>query len=173
MDHQEIINRMITNDEGGWVFTDYDVPTFAGVTLLTFRDIYPTASVENLKRATRDEICAVYERRFLDKLDECPLPLLPAVFSACVNIGVKGGGLLLQRAANDLGARLKEDGIIGQKTGTALMLLIINHGEDAVVTAFVMKWIGRYRTISRRKDNKKYLKGWINRARRYLPKQEG
>ena len=169
MTDREMIERMIANDEGGWVFTDYDKPTFAGVTLETFREVYPSASVESLKRATADEIVTVYRSRFLDRLFYCPRFLLPAVFSACVNMGMRGGSLLLQKTINHLGVNVAEDGIVGPKTQAAIVALTAAHGRDAVIAAFVMAWMEQYRRKSNSRAMRKFVRGWCNRARRYLP----
>ena len=174
MTDEDLIERMIEDDEGGWVFTDYDLPTYAGCTLASFREVYPSASVESLKRATKSEILTVYRARFLDRLDGVPRHLHPAALSACVNLGMRGGAIVLQTAANSVSPFdewIAVDGILGGRTHGALSALTERHGEAAVQTAFVLAWIERYQRICTSSITKRrYLKGWVARALRHLPR---
>ena len=175
MTDNELIERMVEEDEGGWRYTTYDVPTFAGVTLDTFRGCFPDATEDTLMLADEDDIIRVYRERFLEPLKKCPRYLLPAVFSACVNLGLRGGVHVLQGALNRMSPTeewIAADGIIGVKTHDAAVRLTARHGQDAVLAAFVMGWIKRYENICTYNVSKRqFLRGWMARARRHFPRR--
>ena len=171
---EALIAECVEEDEGGFgVFTDYDVPTKSGCTLPAFREVYPTASVENLKRATREEIMAVYRTRFLDRLSHVPDFLLPAAFSCAVNVGLGKSHILIQLMVSRITDRpIAMDGIAGPKTGAEIARLAEVHGEEAALTAFLIIWSDHYYCICRQNEQLKiYMEGWLNRVRRYLPRR--
>ena len=172
--HRELIDDMIMDDEGGWRFTDYDHPTFAGVTLQTFRMMHPKATAGDLRAASQDAIRGVYWKLFLDPLTGLQSVMIPAVFSAAVNMGTGGATRALQHSIRDLSPWedwIAVDGALGPLTEAALERVMSRHGSNAALTAFVIEWMNQYIGICESNPNhKRHLKGWCNRARRYLPR---
>lgn len=169
---EALISDCVEFDEGGWdVYTDYDKPTKSGCTLDAFREVYPTASVEDLKRAGRPEIMEVYRTRFLDRLSDVPAFLLPAAFSCAVNAGLRRCHIMIQIAGSRLAyRRIAMDGIVGPRTRKELERLAERHGDAVVITAFLIQWLNHYDSLIARNDKlEAYRRGWGNRVRRHFP----
>lgn len=83
------------------------------------------------------------------------------LFDMDVNMGAHQGGLLAQRAANSLGAKLTEDGDLGPKSFAA-----INSFEPSeYMTALKAQQKGFYEALVARKPKlAEFLKGWLKRA---------
>ncbi|MDR1656114.1 MAG: hypothetical protein LBT47_00975 [Deltaproteobacteria bacterium] len=80
----------------------------------------------------------------------------------CVNMGLSGGVMVLQRTLNQLGAKLRVDGALGPATRGALE----GRDEDKVIDVLCEVQATRYRELAeKRPENKKYLKGWLIRAK--------
>ena len=141
--------------------------TFMGVTRKAHPNIKVWESLDKLnacKRKTykpteeeRDEIINVYKTNYylrnnLDKLNNDDLAL--NVFDMCVNAG-KWGIILLQRLVG-----VKQDGICGLQTITTAN----NKSSKRMVEAYRELRRGYYRNISTKGQNKKFLKGWLNRV---------
>lgn len=83
------------------------------------------------------------------------------VFDLAVNIGTKRANELLQRALRAVGNPVKEDGIIGSITLTA----VNNSNEAALLAALRSEAAGYYRNIVTKNANQqKFINGWLNRA---------
>lgn len=87
------------------------------------------------------------------------------MFDASVNLGPGGAAKVLQRALNSLGAKLKDDGVVGPKTRAALALALAEGGEEALVERVARKQGDYYRAIVARKPSQaRFLTGWLRRA---------
>lgn len=91
------------------------------------------------------------------------VPLAIKVFDAGVNMGVGTGFGILQRACNVMGAGLAVDGKPGPLTKHA----VNSRDPDELMQHFVTEMADHYIEIVKRiPKNKKFLKGWLKRARR-------
>lgn len=119
-----------------------------------------------------------YKLEFWDKLGICVLPqaLADEIFEQAVNLGMGGAGKCVQRACNALnykkttGTRyfddLIVDGVIGNKTLTALQLLLVK--QDAVsefVRVLNGMQISHYVNLGAKNyHHRKFLTGWLTRT---------
>ncbi|WP_457643075.1 glycoside hydrolase family 108 protein [Persephonella sp.] len=88
-----------------------------------------------------------------------PEPLAVMHFDTAVNTGVITANRILQRALNKQGFNLKVDGRIGEKTLNALKNAILQQ----LISDYSLERI-RYYTKIAKGNQRKFLKGWINRA---------
>ena len=173
MTDAELINRMIQEDEGGYLYTTYDVPTRCGITLDTFQDYHPDATEEDLKACRLEEIHRIYTEGYLNPVRGAPKKMIPAVFSCAVNCGTRTAVSILQKAVNvtiePVGKQLLIcDGSLGPRTQAAAEVAVAAHGDDCILTLFVREWMDHYASI-RMDAAQKYQNGWRARALRYLP----
>ena len=87
------------------------------------------------------------------------------VLDTAVMSGVSKAIKLLQQSLNKLGANLSVDGVLGQKTIDALVK------QDPVIlnNTLVNERISYYESIAITNPTQKvFLRGWINRAKRFL-----
>lgn len=145
--------------EGGYVNDPDDAGgcTMMGVTIKVFQKYYGAdKTCDDLKHITEDEWLSIFKKGYWDycKADKignqsiAELVVDMAWVSGPVN-AIKR----VQRALN-----LKDDGIVGPNTLKAL------NGEKKAV--FEQLWNMRKRwleDIAQKKNNRKYLKGWLNR----------
>lgn len=100
----------------------------------------------------------IYEVEFWDKVKNIPNDLLAIkVFDASVNIGTSNAVKRLQKVLN-----VKQDGIIGEKTISAIKKMDINklfHEYIESLQCYYYKLVFWYKP---KLDG--YLKGWLNRA---------
>lgn len=149
-----------TDDAGG--------ATKYGITLKTYRESHPEATVETIKNLTVKDAEDFYFNEFwlrygYDRIATSDLAI--KVFDAAINTGPQQAHLCLQRALNCVGFKLDEDGQIGEQTLNAL-----NHGgcpewQYAILCAYRSELAGFYRLLAEIKPkNKKFLAGWLQRA---------
>lgn len=81
------------------------------------------------------------------------------VFDAAVNFGPKVAVLLLQKC---LFGPEEWDGIVGPKTRAATN----NVAPNVLILAYADAMAERYQDLAVQPKNKKFLRGWLNRARR-------
>ncbi|MFV0626146.1 MAG: glycoside hydrolase family 108 protein [Alphaproteobacteria bacterium] len=156
--------------EGGYVNNPNDSggPTKYGITLKTYRQYYPSATINTIKNLTPEQAKVFYREYFwlkngYDKIKiEC---FALKVFDACVNMGEFQAHLCLQRALNCVGSKLKEDGVLGENT-----LKVLNFTGDptwnfAVLCSYKSELAGFYRVlIAKKPKNKEFETGWLKRA---------
>ena len=175
MTDEELINMVIA-EEGGPVFTEnpLDPPTRCGITLDTFQDYYPGATVEDLKTCRLSTLRDIYQRGYLDRVKSAPKAILPAMFSAAVNCGVPRAVKILQKSLNATippkGAMLACDGKFGTKTQAAVEVASATYSGDALAALYVREWMDFYMHMGSPKVDI-YRDGWINRALAHLPRR--
>lgn len=168
-----VFNKAFNNSlahEGGFVNDPDDAggATKYGITLKTYRESHPAATVETIKNLTVKDAEEFYFNEFwlrygYDRISVDDLAI--KIFDAAINMGTRQAHLCLQRALNCVGFKLSEDGQIGEETLTAL-----NHGgcpewQFAILCAYRSELAGFYRLLAETKPkNKKFLKGWLRRA---------
>ena len=85
------------------------------------------------------------------------------LFDIAVNCGTKKAGIILQCAINDF-EKISIDGVIGEQTLEAVKNLTYSHHID-LNNRMVDYRLAFYKDIIKRRPiNKKYWKGWSNRA---------
>lgn len=119
----------------------------------------------DIRGMSRENAVHAYKEAFWDKNDYDRLEhylVARKIFDLCVNVGSKQAHKIAQRAVRAAsGTPLLEDGILGQKTATA-----INKADPyALLSALRSEAAGFYRVLAH-VDPKlnDFLKGWLNRA---------
>jgi len=168
--------------EGGFV-NDKDDPgkkTKYGITEWTFRHAKSLNLVqaERIEDLTEEEAKRIYYSLYWLplKCDEMPRYAAILTFDTAVNQGHKWAILHLQKALNDLHLfsktamtyRLKEDGIIGPKTITALKDMHFRGFRNDKLTFVRLYCVNRelryLEIILNRQALKKFAKGWFRRT---------
>ena len=162
--------------EGGSKFTDITEDrggaTKFGVTLATLKGVNPKATAEDVKKLTLGQAKAIYSQIYWDdaKVGQMPIGIQDLVFDANVNHGVTNSNRLLQKALASLGADIKVDGKVGNKTLNALN----KYDTDELRAAILAQRKDFYdNIIEKDASQKKFQKGWFNRleALKTKPKQ--
>jgi lysozyme family protein len=87
--------------------------------------------------------------------------LAEKVFDLAVNMGTNKAHLLLQRALRAVGNPVKEDGILGKITLTA----VNSANERELLAALRSEAAGYYRSIvTKNSSQNKFINGWLKRA---------
>jgi lysozyme family protein len=141
-------------DKGGY--------TNAGISSVYHPDLDVDAIAEN-----QEKKAAFFWQNYWQPAgcDELPWPVSLVVFDGAVNHGPETIGQLLQQAANQTGAELKEDGIVGPKTIKAAL------GRDPLDLARrVLMARGFYYAQLVRRDHSQavFIGGWVNRLKKLL-----
>lgn len=146
--------------EGGFVNDkdDHGGATMMGITLKTYQKYYgKDKTAEDLKNITDEEWLNIFEDGYwkpwkADEIKNQSIALL------CTSMGWGSGvKTAIKKVQTTLG--LKADGIVGPKTLAAL-----NANPSAGV--FRKLWVMRYNwfhDIAKSGNNKKFLRGWLNR----------
>lgn len=123
---------------------------------------------EDIKNLTIDRAKAIYKQYYWNRCgcdDIKSYAIALQIFDIAINCGVGMAGKLVQRAINETSkVKTKEDGVIGSRT-------IANINVSDVKTLnnnLVAKRIGYYYAIvSAKPTQKKFLRGWLNRAEKF------
>lgn len=159
-----LANEVFKGDDGSYTH-DPDDPggeTKWGISKRAYPD-------QDIKSLTKEQALALYKRDYWDRprLGKLPQRLAVKVFDAGVNMGAATGVKLLQR---QLG--VPATGVINDQTVKAAK----KADEGELLQGYVGALSAYYqRIVQRRPKSKKYLKGWLTRAKR-LPdiiEQEG
>ncbi len=156
--------------EGGYVNhpRDNGGPTNFGVTLATLRLVNPKATINDVRKMTREDAKRIYTKLYWDdaKVDKVPMQLQDLVFDGNINHGVPGMTRVVQRALNDLGAKLAVDGKMGNKTLNALA----EYDAKAVREAILKR---RERLYRQHDDFDVFGDGWLDRLTKLknIPKE--
>lgn len=151
-----------TQDFEGWdkITNDPDDP--GGLTKYGIsKRSHPDVDIENL---TEEEAKAIYKTDYWDPIKGDSIvnaALSIKLFDCAVNMGTHRAIKFFQEAANQMSCNLDEDGRMGPKTLSSL-----NSSDPDVFFLFLVPILEAYYTGL---GKKKYLKGWLRRART-LPK---
>lgn len=146
---------VILQHEGGWV---HDVDDLGGETNMGItKRRYPDLDIKNLTVAQAKQI--YYDDFFKPlKLHYIKNDLLALhVFDMAVNAGKKNAVKLLQ----ELLFGCSNDGAIGPVTSQSIAYADIT---TDLASAYIAKRIEYYYKVSKRRNNKKFLAGWVNRV---------
>lgn len=150
--------------EGGFVndASDHGGETNKGVTIGTYTTYrkskgLPKPTVSDLKRMTDAEWLEIFKSMYWDKF--CADSILSqSVANICVDWIWMSGVTAIKRVQKVLG--VKRDGVVGPKTLSA-----INSVSALPLFGMIKAERKRYydEICRKRPDNKKFLKGWMNR----------
>lgn len=166
MNRFDIFIEEVLKNEGGYV-NDKNDPggeTKYGISKKSFPNI-------NIKELTKDDAKKIYKERYWNDLyDEIPNKFFAfKLFDLGINIGVKRVIKILQQTLNEYGRKdifiepLIVDGIFGKKTLKAVIdnANIIENRFYASIEIF-------YRNLVEHNIKlKKFLKGWLNRLKKF------
>ena len=147
--------KVILDHEGGYV---HDKDDFGGETNMGItRRRYPDMDIKNLTVGQAKQIYYddFYKPLKLYRIKDDLLAL--HLLDMSVNSGKKNAIAILQEAL--LGC--DNDGVIGPITAQAIANAEITTNMVAV---YIAKRIEYYYKVSKRRNNKKYLAGWVNRV---------
>lgn len=118
---------------------------------------------EDIRQLSEADATKLYRQYFWDKNHYENIhdqDIATKVFDLAVNMGSYAANRVLQRAVRSaIGLRLVEDGIMGQKTFTAVNLA----KPPILLAAIKSEAAGFYRAI-RYKGSRFFMTGWLNRA---------
>lgn len=164
---EKFIVDFIKKWEGGFGTDGRDCGgTLSGVTLCTFRHFYgKEKTVEDLKNMTDEEWFKIFRAGFYDKIKGDKIEndsLCLLVVDWCWMSGVKTAIRKVQSAVG-----VKSDGVVGPKTLYALN----STPKEAFNKIFGRREYFYQKLVEKNPDNKKYLKGWLNRLHgiKYIP----
>ena len=146
---------IILKHEGGYVNDPDDLggETNFGITKRRF----PSKDIKNL---TIEDAKAIYLKHFFKPLNLYYIKndlLALHIFDMAVNAGKKTAIKLLQDILHGCNA----DGVIGPITAQSIAYADITTN---LVEAYKAKRIARYYKVSKYRNNKKFLNGWVNRV---------
>lgn len=144
------------NWSGGAVGAGACLGTKYGIAAAT----HPGLDIAALSEA---DACAIYRREWWDRLGlaRLPPPLGAKLFDAAVNLGANPAVACFQRALNQVGGAVAEDGILGPATIAAANAA----PADAALAALREALAAHYRQIvARHPDRTRFLAGWLARA---------
>ena len=140
--------------EGGYVNDPLDAggETKYGIT----KKFYPNVDIKNL---TKEQAKKIYHQDYWRraKCDEVPSHLKHIYFDMCVNFGISGAIKVLQKVANNKGAKLEVDGKIGSKTISAVQNLEIERVRAYRVLRFA-------NIVIKKPEQERFWFGWYRRA---------
>ncbi len=164
------------NDPGG--------PTKYGVTIRTFREIEPGATISELKAITSSGAAKIFIEYYFNKpkIDLLPKPLQPSVFDMYVNAG-SNAVRILQRLLAKYGEPVAVDGGLGPATAAATSEALHDAPAPFQKGNFVDAYgIARRNYYFRLADDRPGLRkfartaaggkgGWIKRAETFISPQ--
>lgn len=146
--------------EGGWANDPDDVGgcTMSGVTIGTFQKYFgKDKTCYDLRQLTEGEWLYIFKNGFWDKMKADQIEN-QSIAQLCVDMCWGSGSYwAIRKMQRAIG--VKDDGIIGPKTLAAL-------NKEPHKEVFDKIWNMRYAwlcNIAKKGNNKKFLKGWLNR----------
>lgn len=149
----------VIKNEGDYVFDKNDPggETKFGIS----KRSYPALNIKDL---TLEDAKKIYYRDFWQKgrfeeiLDDLAAT---QVFDLSVNLGMQAAVIVLQRALRSVGKTVQEDGLMGPETFSA----VSSSEPRCLLAAIKSEAAGYYRQIAAKNPSqRKFLKGWLNRA---------
>ena len=159
----------VINNEGSYVFdlNDSGGKTKYGIS----QKAYPSL---NIKGLSLEDTIEIYYRDFWLKGNFEQIPdknIATKLFDFTVNFGQRGATFVLQRALRAVGISVKEDGLFGPVTLSAVISCCMPEGAEnrtkILMSALKSEAAGYYRLIAAKNPSQqKFLNGWLNRAYR-------
>lgn len=123
-------------------------------------------TVEMVKSLSPEDITSIYKENYWDKIrgDEISdQDIAICIFDTCVNRGIATGIKYAQRTCNLLGSALVADGVCGMHTVAA----VNNTDRSKFIKTFEnLEAAGYLAIVSAYPEDKRFLSGWENRAKR-------
>lgn len=161
--------------EGGYVNhpADKGGPTNWGITQKTLsKYLEKVVSIEEVKGLDIETAKDIYELRYYraPKIDRLPPPIQHFAFDCAVNHGPRRAIKFVQQVCHDAGfGPLIVDGLMGPKT-KAQAFACYEELQDWMLLALIEERQMFYVSIVERNPSQEvFLKGWLNRARSFLP----
>lgn len=119
---------------------------------------HPELSEDEIRNLTKTKAKALYKKQYWDAVQTSKFPMVTrlAVFDSTVNHGASGAARMIQRAANQLGASLRVDGIIGPVSQS----VIKNLDSTDFLLSLAME---RLRLYQKHEDFARFGNGWTRR----------
>lgn len=162
--------EIVLKHEGGYndVVGDAGGATNYGVTLTTItslkKDLNHDGRIDKLdiKSMSKEQAIDIYwDCYWKASYDALPIKTCVKLFDTAVNTGNNQAHKFLQRALNNLGSKLDDDGIIGQGT----IAEVKKYADIDIVKQFGAEQLEFYKGLVAKKPIlKKFLAGWTNRA---------
>ena len=155
--------KYVINNEGGYNHNPHDNggETKYGIS----KNAHPSLNIKELTLSQAKEIYwhEYWEKGKIDEISDIFVAI--KLFDLSVNLGIRGATIVLQRALRAGGIFVKEDGLMGPETLSAAKIL-----EPSILLATLKaEAAGYYRVIvAKNPSQKKFLKGWLNRAYRKI-----
>lgn len=119
---------------------------------------------DDIRALQRDDAARLYRHHWWDRYSYGVLPPVIAikVFDLAVNMGASQAHRLLQRACTACGQPVREDGVLGPQTRTAVWAV----RDDRLLTALCEQAESFYlRLVTAAPAREVFLKGWLRRAK--------
>lgn len=163
------VDNIIANTikhEGGYVNhpSDKGGPTNMGITLATYRLVFPDATIDDLKKLTQSEAAAIYNALYYSKTKTNKLPpfIQDIVFDMNVLHGPINSTTILQRAIKACGGDIIVDGQLGPKTIGAANVIDIKRLRSALIE---QRKFFIARIIARDPSQSVFELGWMRRVK--------
>ena len=163
----EEVAKIVLGHEGGLVDDPLDRGgrTNLGITQSTLDNARRTIPglPERVDDLTAPQALTIYRRFYWDvaQCGKMPEPVDFLVFDAAIH---GGAGFQLQRALNQMGAGLREDGSIGPLTLAALDAALVQDFWRVVGSLQNQRVRWLFEIVRRDPTQKRFFEGWINRA---------
>lgn len=122
-----------------------------------------TVNYLDIKALTKEEAEQLYFDNFWKPIYDRVVyeDLAIKMFDTAINMGTIKSNQLLQRALNNLGSALKDDGLIGPQT----LGEIIKYSDDSIINEYCKEQNKVYESIINNKPSQeKFRAGWYKRA---------
>lgn len=170
-DFDKALEYVVENEGRGYeTWPQTDQPTNTGIIAADISEWkkIPKArvSAEDVKNLSWSDIRAIYKQFYWDKIrgDEIfDQGIATCVFDTCVVRGLGTGIKYAQRTCNLLGGALVVDGEIGLRTLASLNQI---PREKFIKVYENLEAAGYLAIVSAHPEDERYLKGWLNRAKR-------
>lgn len=174
MDITEMINDVLTK-EGGYVNhpADRGGPTNFGITQKTLSKYLETAVTVDMVKAMDVETARdIYELNYYraPRIDRLPPAIQHFLFDCAVNHGPRRAIKFLQETCNEAGfGPLTVDGLVGPKTKAQAYSCQESMGDWFLVALIEERQMFYVEIVENDETQIAFLKGWLNRARSFLP----
>ncbi|MDH5228647.1 MAG: N-acetylmuramidase [Gammaproteobacteria bacterium] len=161
--------------EGGYVNHPFDRggPTNYGITQATLsRFLGRAVTAEEVKAMDIETARDIYELKYYraPRIDKLPTAIQPFVFDCAVNHGPRRAIKFVQEVCNDAGlGPIVADGLMGPKTKMVAEACYERLGEWMLVALVEERQMFYINIVTNDSSQIAFLKGWTNRARKFLP----
>lgn len=165
----DIINATLEHEGTSFVHDPVDRggATKYGITLDTYRTVFPLATVDTIKNLTRVDAVYFYTKFIYNKykLDAIPSSIRDVYFDMIVNHGPGTAAKLVQKVVNqNIDKPIPVDGVVGPKTLYQIALV-----DQRNPTALRQQLIDRRnvfydRIVDSNPTQKKFINGWKTRS---------